>query len=146
MGGRSVGSEVGRVNGGESSVQKLAEMDGTIRQLQAAVEEIARLVRGEQLRARGEDASAAAVSPRAEPTTAELYTHTPKQTPLGTPVRPSGFFGGGRGRGAGGLEEAGLRLYTAEADVHRLSQRLETIRTSISPEAGAVDMAETEVS
>jgi hypothetical protein len=122
--GMGAGSEQGTVVGPEASANKLAQMDATIRRLQASVAEIGQLVRQELSLHRG-----AAVSlPRSGNQTPARNDDT-RPIPPGYPATPL---------------QAGDQLQTAEAEVSSLADKVDTIRRSRSPEASHLELPETE--
>ena len=106
--------------GAEGSVEseKLVEMEATIRRLQAAVADIAGLVRDELSARRG--AQVPAVAAAAGGSAGDKQTPAPGRERASYPATPV---------------QAGDELQTAAADVRNLAERVDSIRQSRSPHA-----------
>jgi len=146
-----VGVEEG---GGGTSAEKLMRMEITINQLQATVAEIAGLVRGELMVTRSGNAAAGGTPPHLEPSPTHVepsvaipYTYTAQpDSALKTPLHPGnsrGVTGAGEGA-ASRMADASTRLQTAEAEIHKLADKIDLIRGSRSPQAGEVEAVETD--
>ena len=146
-----VGFEEG---GGGTSAEKLMRMEITINQLQATVAEIAGLVRGELMATRSGNAAAGGAPTHFEPSPTHVepivaipYTYTAQpDSSLKTPLHPGNSRGVTRaGDGAASrMADAGTQLQTAEAEIHKLADKIDLIRGSRSPQAGEVEAVETD--